>query len=170
MKKIVFLAIAMFMFSFANAQTDEGTLLVEANTGFGAFHPSNTGFYLTSIDGNTAWNIGLEGGYFIMDDLAIKAGLGYGDDGNEFTSSVFSYKIGAKYYVSGQIPLQIDLNGASIEDADENPMYLGLQAGYAVFLTDNISLEPGLRYDLSLNENFSDHGILAFNVGFALFF
>ena len=54
-------------------------------------------------------------------------------------------------------------------------MELFLQLGEALrnkmsYKTDNISLEPGLRYDLSLNEHFSDQGIFAFNVGFALLF
>src|SRR5690606_14175483 len=115
-------------------------------------------------------NLGLEGGYFIMDDLAIKAGLGYGSlklDGADEAFSSFSYKIGAKYYVSGMIPVQIDYNGTSVKDAEENPSYVSLQGGYAIFLGDNVSIEPGLRYDMSMNDDFFE-SVLQVNIGFAL--
>jgi len=58
----------------------------------------------------------------------------------------------------------------SIKDMDENPMWLGLQGGYAFFLGSNVSIEPGLRYSISLNEDFSDEGIFQLNVGLSVFF
>ncbi len=184
MKKLFLTAaIAVLGFTQVNAQdvvdggqTSKGKWLIEANTGFSAGgggeaaflqHTANTGFGLISVDGTTIWSIGAEGGYFIMDDLAIKAGLGYTDyDGD----SVFSYKLGAKYYILSKIPLQVDVNGSSISGFDENPMWLGLQGGYAIFLGKNVSIEPGLRYSLSLNENFTDQGLFEARIGFALHF
>lgn len=155
-----------------NGQTSKGKWLIEANTGFGGGgglygHSANTGFGLSSIDGQTIWSIGAEGGYFVMDDLAVKAGLGYADfDG----SSLFSYKLGAKYYISSMIPVQVDFTGASVDGATEDPLWLGLQGGYAIFLGENVSIEPGIRYNLSLNDDFTDEGIFEFRVGFALHF
>ncbi len=181
MKKLFFLAaFAVFGLSTMNAQDSdngssalsEGSWLIEANTGFGASdfgHTANTGFGLVSIDDTTIWSIGAEAGYFVMDDLAVKLGLGYNDfDG----ASSFSYKLGAKYYIESMIPVQLDLTGASGDDVfgDETPLWLGLQGGYAWFVADNISIEPGLRYNLSLNEDFTDEGILEFRIGFALHF
>ena len=52
----------------------------------------------------------------------------------------------------------------------ETPLWLGLGAGYAWFVSDTISIEPGLRYNYSLNEDFTDQGVFQFNVGFALYF
>ena len=181
MKKIILTAAAVFAFSFANAQdkkaengggqTSEGKWLIEANTGNAVL--GTTGFYLTSVDGESSYNLGLDGGYFIADDLALKAGLGYGGDSASSTSS-FSYRLGAKYYVKSMIPLTVDLTGASgdaVENlAGETPMWLGLGAGYAWFLGENVSIEPGLRYNLSLNDKYTDNGVLQFNVGFALHF
>jgi len=83
---------------------------------------------------------------------------------------MFSYRLGAKYYAMGMIPVTLDLTGASIKDAEENPMWLGIGAGYAWFLGENVSIEPGLRYNHSLNENYTDKGVFQFNVGFALHF
>lgn len=134
--------------AMTQSQTEEGKWLIEANTNFGNTHASNTGFSLDSADRETVWNIEAEGGYFVIDNLAIKAGLGYGSG---FGTSVFSYKIGAKYYILNVIPVQLDFNGATIQAAD-NPSYIGLQAGYASFLGDNVSIEPGIRYDISTDE------------------
>lgn len=176
-------AVALFSFS-VNAQeentsqnvspTAQGKWLIEANTKFGAFgadgYSGNTGFSFRDVDGRTEWNVGLEGGYFVVDNLAVKVGLGYGDSNNEFIESVFSYKVGGKYYIMGNIPVGLDLNGASSDSFD--PMFVGVQAGYAWFLGDNVSIEPGLRYDYGFNEDAGDGDAnhLSLNIGFALHF
>jgi hypothetical protein len=180
MKKIILTVAAVFALSFANAQdkkestggqTSKGKWLVEANTGNAML--GTTGFYFKSTDGESTYNVGFDGGYFIMDDLALKAGLGYGGDSAESTSA-FSYRLGAKYYVKSMIPVTVDLTGASgdaVENAaGETPMWLGLGAGYAWFVSDNISIEPGLRYNMSLNDKYTDEAVLQFNIGFALHF
>ena len=92
----------------------------------------------------------------------------------EQNKSSFSYRLGAKYYVESMIPVTLDLTGAS-GDAVENvlsetPMWLGIGAGYAWFLGENVSIEPGLRYNHSLNEDYTDKAVLQFNIGFALHF
>ncbi len=170
MKKIIFAAAAVFAFGISNAQMKKGDLMLEANTGFGA-SVGSTAFGFTSGDGFSAYNIGLEGGYFVMDDLALKVGLGYGgekQDGSEATS-VLGYKIGAKYYILSMIPVEVSYNGISVKDADKNPSFVGLQAGYAIMLNDNVSLEPGIRYNNTLDDKIAK-SFLQFNVGFALHF
>lgn len=177
MKKIILTVAAFCAFGFVSAQdenvgqTAKGKFLIEANTNFGAAHGANTSFQFASADGSTAYNLGLEGGYFIMDDLALKAGFGYGGskpDGGESTNT-FSYKIGAKYYILSMIPVQVDYSGATIKDVDENPSYFGMQAGYAIFLGQNVSIEPGLRFNKSLNDDFYND-VFQVNIGFALHF
>ncbi|WP_318311692.1 hypothetical protein [Flagellimonas crocea] len=177
MKKISLMLVAIIGFVFAGiaqdgTQTDKGSWLVEANTGFGGgetglAHTANTSVRLTSIGDTTIWGIGGEGGYFFADNFAAKLGLGYSDfDG----TSVFTYKIGGKYYVDSTIPFQVDITGSSVQDSSVNPLWLGLQGGYAIFVGEQISIEPGLRYNLSLNEDYTDEGILEFRIGFALHF
>ena len=151
-------------------QTKEGMFLIEANTGFGAVSPANTSFGFQSRDGSSSYNLGLEGGYFFMNDLAVKVGLGYGgfsikDGGN---TNTISYKIGVKYYILSVIPVQLDYSGAKVKDVTDNESFVGLQAGYAIFLGDNVSLEPGIRYNKALLKDAKD--ILEFKVGFALHF
>ncbi len=174
MKKLILTAIAVVSFMFTNAQdgttgpTAKGKWLIEANTGFDSV--GGTAFRFRSRDGETIWNIGAEGGYFVIDDLAVKAGIGYGDSSFSGSSSAFSYKIGAKYYIIGKVPVQLDYTGISIEDANENPSYLGIQAGYAWFLGEQVSIEPGLRYNNTLNDDADPESNLQLNIGFALYF
>lgn len=169
MKKIVLAAIAVMAFGFANAQeqTAKGKWLIETNTAFGATEVGNTGFRLSSSDSETVWSAGAEGGYFVIDNLALKAGLGYTDFGHSVNA--FAYKVGAKYYLLDKFPLEASYTGASIKNADENPSYVGLQGGYAWFIGNNVSIEPGLRYNISLNDDYGKD-VFQFNIGFALHF
>ncbi|WP_228027876.1 hypothetical protein [Costertonia aggregata] len=98
MKKITITLFALLVSICMKAQTEQGTFLIEANTGFGgvASHTANTSFSLVSVDGETTFTVGAEGGYFVADDLAVKVGLGYADN-----NEAFSYKAGLKYYIVG---------------------------------------------------------------------
>ncbi len=192
MKKVILLLAVVLGFSYASAQdegtsapTSTGTWLVEVNTGFGTAANgaglssigSYTGIgYANGKSGDYKWSQfsgGAEGGYFIADNFAIKAGLGfstYDADNDAVDTNAFSYMLGSKYYIKSMIPVQLDFRGSTIKDAEENPLWIGLQGGYAVFLNDFMSIEPGLRYDFSLNEDAYDGGMFSFRVGFAAFF
>jgi hypothetical protein len=138
--------------------------LIEANTSFGQ-NVGNTYLCLKTTYGVTAYNIGLEGGYSFKDNLAIKLGLGYGDDGVSTLTDPLAYKLGLKYYFKSKIPIEISYNG--VGDKDSNPTYIGLQAGYAFFLGKNVSVEPGIRYNNAVHKQFYDSSF-QFNIGFAL--
>lgn len=171
MRYLQLLFTALFFVSFnTQAQeqavfyhTEEGNLMFEVSTNFGGM--PNTGFYLRSGNGFTDFNLGGEVGYFVMDDLALKGGLAFGSQGER---SIVNYKFGAKYYIDGEFPAALDFAGISYEDADENPFFLGLQGGYAFFLSRHVSIEPGMRYNVSLNSDASD-GVFEMNIGLALF-
>ncbi len=166
MKK-VFLAIAMLTLgvtvnaqeSETNSQTEEGKFVIEANTGSAT--TGNTSFALSSSNGNTSFSVGLDGGYFVMDNLAVKAGLGYNDFGEAFT-----YKIGGEYYIAGQFPVGIDFTGTSVTGGSVN--WVGLQGGYAYFLGENVSIKPALRYNIGLDDG--QEGLFQGLIGFALYF
>jgi hypothetical protein len=186
MRKIILTGAAIFAFGFANAQdkkmdngggqTSEGKWLIEANTNFGTPVGSNTGFSYSNTDGDSFYNLGAEVGYFVINDLAVKVGLGYGGFDDDFgDGNIFSYKIGAKYYILSMIPVQVDYSGATLsgdlDSNNEDPSYLGIQAGYAWFLGTNVSVEPGIRYNMGLNDKYSDNkDTFQFNIGFALHF
>ncbi|MET1260439.1 MAG: hypothetical protein HRT65_11775 [Flavobacteriaceae bacterium] len=163
MKKIVMILCLAIAPALGMAQTSKGDIFLEANTGNLA--TGNTSFALNASDGNTAWSIGIDGGVFIMDDLAIKAGIGYSDLG-DFVDGNLVYKLGAKYYLNGTIPLGADLTG--ITSDGNGASWFGLQGGYAIFLGDNVAIEPALRYNITLDEADAD-SIFQALVGFVIF-
>ena len=176
MKKIILTVAAVFALSFANAQdkkeksgtqTSEGKWVIEANTG--SLATGNTAFSYSSFDGSTSYNLGLDGGYFVMDNLAIKAGVGFGGskpDGGSSTTST-TYKVGAQYYIMGNIPVGIDYTGYSSEGT--NASWVGLEAGYAWFLGSNVAVTPKVRYNATLDDQKAKSGFQAL-IGFSLYF
>ncbi|MEM0941178.1 MAG: hypothetical protein AAGI25_15530 [Bacteroidota bacterium] len=183
MKKQCYLVALSLFFSFlTDAQTEQGNFLLEvgftpiSGSSFDGQLAPSTGLQLWTSDGNTVFNVGAESGYFIADDFAIKLGLGFlniSPDGGDSESS-FSYKVGAKYYINSVVPVQLDITGSTLEDDDlfevADPFWLGIQAGYAVFFSEQAALEPSLRYNISLNDDFSDDGIFEIRFGFSIFF
>ncbi len=167
------------LIAFAQDATTEGNWLFEVGSSvFGENiikQGTSTGFNLWSNDGTTVYSLGAEGGYFIKDNTAIKLGFGYTD--LDFTNFI-TYKLGFKHYAGGNVPLQIDLTGATNEDVDTgfgtvdtpDPLWLGLQFGYAAFLSDDIAFEPTLRYNISMNQDFSSENILEMKFNFVIFF
>jgi len=163
------------------AQTEKGTWQMEVGTtpfGENTIKQGNsTGFNLLSTDGSTLFSIGGEGGYFIADNSAVKFGLAYTD--LDFTN-YFTYKLGFKQYFNGNVPVQLDITGAIIEDDEDSftgetvdnpdPLWLGLQVGYAAFFGQNVALEPTLRHNFSLNQDFSEADIFEMRLNFVIFF
>ena len=166
MKKLLFITFILTAFSI-NAQTEKGSIFVGANLGNAMVQGS--GIQFASVDGESQTSIAVDGGYFVIDDLALLVGLGYFTDSASDSNS-FSYRLGGKYYLGGNIPLTLDYTGSSIKDAAEDPSWLGIGAGYAFFLGENVALEPGLRYNLTMNEDFTEENVFQLNVGFSIFF
>jgi len=180
MKKITLLLFMLLAFGSSFGQTEKGTWLFEVGTtpfGDNAIrHGNSTGFNLLSTDGTTLFSIGGEAGYFASDNTAIKFGLGYT---NLDVTSFMSYKIGVKHYANGVVPIQLDITGATNEDLEifpgqtvdlPDPLWLGLQVGYAAFFNENVALEPTLRYNVSLNSEYTDENILELRFNFVIFF
>lgn len=170
MKKLFLLAvIAVLGFTNVNAQDEggnalsEGSWVIEANTG--SWATGSTAFSLISIDGNTAYSLGGEAGYFIDQNLAIKAGFGYADA--DSIDGTFTYKVGAKYYIDGALPIGVDYTGASSNG--NSVSWVGLQGGYAWFVADNVSIEPTVRYNLTLDDEKAESAFQAL-IGFAFHF
>ena len=116
---LVFAAYAQDEETQINSATKKGNILFEVGTSvFGENtikQGNSTGFSLFSSDGTTVFSIGAEGGYFITDNTALKLGFGFTDlDQTDF----LTYKFGFKHYAGGNIPIQLDITGATNEDID----------------------------------------------------
>lgn len=176
MKKILcLLTFLLSMSAISQDATSKGKYFFEAGTSsFGENtikHGNSTAFNVFSSDGTTVFSLGFEGGSFIVDNTAIKFGLGYTD--LDF-STFLTYKFGFKHYAGGNVPIQVDITGSVPENQGlvdtPDPLWLGLQLGYAVFLSDDIAFEPTFRYNASLNKDYTEDGIVELRFNFVVFF
>ncbi len=174
MKKVV-LTIIMVAVAYTansqknNGQTEKGKFLIDLNTqvfGGGGLQ-TNTGFSFVQSNGYSSWSVGLDGGYFIADNFALKAGFGYADSSHG-GNSVFSYKIGAKYYLKGNIPFEVNLSGSNVDFLVDKPLSLGLSGGYAFFLGDKLSIEPKINYSIPVNNKYILKESLSLGVSFSI--
>lgn len=160
MKKTLLTLFAAITVFAASAQIEQGTILVGAS--------SNAGFSSTSIDGvddnSTSFNIGLKGGYFVIDNLAV--GLTFEYQKEKFGDSEFDatgFGLFGRYYVNGKIFAGAGFQSIKFGDADAET-FIPLEVGYAAFITDNIAVEPSLNY--VIGDGNSTFGL---GVGFTLY-
>jgi hypothetical protein len=158
MKKIFTILCAGILTLGLSAQTESGNMLVgvSSNAGFTSFSPEGGG------DGVTSMNLGVSGGYFVIDNLALTANFGFAQVGD--ADAVTSFGIGGRYYMGSMFAGV----GYSIPGEDLSDLTLG--AGYSKMLTDNIALEPSLGYTMHSWDGESYGSSFRLNIGFALYF
>jgi len=162
--KLILLLMALGSFSLiANAQIEQGTIYAGVN--------SNLNYSSTSVDGApdnvNQFNLNLMGGYFFVDNVMGGLGIGYNtiSAGNTDFSST-NWTLFGRYYINGQIFLGAGYESQKQEDIDAINS-LALEAGYAAFITDDITVEPSLGYGLGLGDN--DANTFVINVGFGIY-
>ena len=168
MKKIFFTVISIYVFATtASAQIPQGTIFagVTSNLSY-----SSTSFDVTD-DNQNIFNIDLNGGYFVGDNILLGATFGYSSfsfgDIDEFDDSATNYGIFGRYYVNGQIFLGLGYQAVKPEDIDAIGS-IPFEAGYAAFITDDITIEPSISYAIGVGDNESD--TFVFNIGFGIYF
>jgi|TARA_B110000902_G_scaffold145585_1_gene167889 hypothetical protein len=160
MKKLITTAFTFLLVLGLSAQTEEGTILLGADSNFGFVNLS-----LSDIEGedksdlpdmtSSVTEFSINGGYFIIDNLAIGLGINYtsskveleGADDSE--SSLLTYGLLVRYYVgeSGLWGEGSYLIGTQDDGADDIDISgIGIDVGYAWYLSDNISINPSLGY------------------------
>ena len=129
----------------------------------------------TSTDGSSnSISFNPFGGYFIIDGIAVGAGISIQSDSfkpdgqpGKFTFSQLTVSPFGRYYHSsgffghlgfnfGSAKFKDDTGGSTFED--KNSVFgFGLGGGYAIFLNDNVAIEPLLMYESnSLKDKDSD--------------
>lgn len=150
MKKILVAVSALVLGTTAMAQTDQGTWM------FGA--GSNLGFTSgkeNSDQEDAVSNLALDvrAGYFVIDNLAVGLDVGYssvsvgGVSGNDLGVGPYLryYLMESKLF--GELGYKI---GSSSYDGDKlgSTGALGIGAGYAAWLNDNVTIEPMVKYSM----------------------
>lgn len=144
----------LFTFTTSNlySQTDEGSFVVNGRTNL-----------QLEFGENAPFTLGLMGGYFAADNLAL------GVDFNIDRRSLFTrygVKPFARYYLFEVLFFGAGLRyDATVTENDSDSEFsLDLEVGGLIMLTDQVGLEPTLRVPVSRDAN------LALLIGFSFFF
>ena len=166
MKKILLSALAVFAFSFANAQEEnsgfgfsKGDVLVEGNIGITSVSvPSGN-----STTTTTSYAFRPVGGYFLSDDFALGLGLNIASDkSNNQEVNTFGLGVFARYYflvlgqrfkVYGQAGLQFDSNNNKTTDKKSTDITFGAGLGINYFLTNSFAINFGLTDVFSIKNS-----------------
>lgn len=158
MKKILFAALLLVGTVAARAQFEAGTKYVGASlSNFGLSYSDDEKFRL---------GVELTGGYFLWDDIMLKANLNYE---HKQHSDNISIGLGGRYYFREN---GIFLGaGAEYchETHDYNDLRIPVEVGYCFYLNKYVSLEPAAYYRMSIND-FSKKSAVGLKVGFGFYF
>jgi long-subunit fatty acid transport protein len=136
-------------FSSLNAQTEQGRWMIGGTAGFNS---TDFGGDVKVTDIDFSPNLG----YFIIDNLAIGAGLGFGSSKSDKLGDVSSFALTpfARYYFLGTGDVRLFGQGRfgfgsqKVGNLDSQSFTTwGLGAGLNYFLNNNVALEALVGYD-----------------------
>lgn len=173
MKKVLFMAAALFSAAFANAQEENNEQAAAAGLkpGAGDF-TTEVGFCPFTSTSTSLENGRLNAAYYISDELAVRAGLGFGfntqknDNGGESHQNSFSIAPGIVYnfdgtpkfnpYVGGEIIFRTTKNKDKVESTEtvsNHTVGFGVQAftGMNYYFSQNlyVGVEFGLGFGMT---------------------
>ena len=183
MKK-VFIALFMVAVSTASfAQFKKGTFLVGGSSGLGrlTLFKEKVTFSTSSSSGkSTSFELEPSAGYFIIDNLAVGAGLGisassFKPDGNGAKSSQSTIVLSPfgryyfnKFYAQGSIQFGSGKSKSTFNTTSETYTAavsgFSLLVGYALALNEYVTFEPQVGYG-SVTSNDKDRNIKIVNSG-----
>ena len=162
MKKFTILSLMVFAAFASFAQFNKGRMLVGGSSEFRTETEKSKSGGTTVTDGRwTNLSFAPRFGYFVIDNLAVGAGLSIGlgkwadenDNDDDYTSSNIQFQPFARYYLPQGIFFQGQVGlGSGKTNYNDRPDYkynlssLAISAGYAFFLNDNVAVEPSLGY------------------------
>ena len=172
-KKVLLTFLVIWLFS------NTGSAQILKNTWI--INPQLSGFNLgsthTEDTGKETFDLGLkvEAGNFIANNLAILVGIGgdfawnkeYKDNSSDIVGSI-------RYYTRTTLFLGVNAGythawykpkGSDSQCRDY--LYIGAELGYAIFVSQNISLDPAVYWKHSFTDKFNQYGI---KMGFSVYF
>lgn len=187
MKKSFFTFVFIVFCAYgAVAQFEQGRIL--AGGAFGLSFDNDKGVY----DGVTQWeyktttlSLSPRAGFFVADGLAVGAGLEFGSstfksgDYKE-TTTAFGLSPFVRYYlpqgIFGQAEVGFGSGKYEGEGEDKQKFFLwSVGAGYAIFLNDNVAVEPMVSYKANTITNSDDtnakekNNTILLSVGFSIY-
>jgi outer membrane protein len=172
MKKIVTVLAFALISSGTFAQFNQGRMLVGGGFNLSVSpNKTETGSTTTKNGTNTSFSLSPNFGYFVIDNLAVGAALGFSSNFYSYASSSSTYKSTSgssvtltpfvRYYLDPGIFFHVFAGGGGgtskaklrnptpglNDDPEKTGIFTwGLGAGYAWFLNDFVAVEPMLMY------------------------
>jgi hypothetical protein len=148
MKKIILTAVAVFAFSFANAQDSKSFGFAKGDSyASGSFSSTSS-----SLSGsNTVTSFAPSVGYFVTDAIALSAGFSTASNGNVKSTDFQvggAYVFNAKNQFSTNVSLGLAF-GSGTDGGDYKAMGLQLACGVNYFVSSHFAVRAdiaGLRY------------------------
>ncbi len=133
-----------FISTAISAQSDfirKGRVLIETGSSItNSLSNEGSGASVLFDGGTSVLELGVEGGYFIGENFALKTRLGILSAGGV---SLTSFAGGVKYYIARVVPVELTLGSFSAEGII-GPLVTNASIGYGIRLADNINLEPSI--------------------------
>lgn len=150
MKKIVMIVSALVLGTSAMAQTDQGGWMLGAgsNLGYSSVKQDND-----QEDAENALSFNVRAGYFVIDHLAAGLDIGYNSTSQgDADASALGVGPYLRYFLMenklfGELSYQFQTVSAGGENLG-NGSAIGIGAGYAAWLNDNVTIEPMVKYSL----------------------
>ena len=156
MKQLAILTL-IFLFTLnTSAQTEKGTVIIEGGSNLNLTSTSlSMGNYNYPDESTTLMEFAINGGYFVIDRLAIGLTVEYNSSKIEIegssteSTSTFMYGALARYYI-GESGVWSELRYAANNSKLVPDAYSGtISVGYALYLGENVSFNPSLGYSVN---------------------
>ena len=161
MKKLALLFCLLVATTAAQAQFEKGKWIV---------NPSLTGLDFSHDTGTDKTSLGLEaqGGAFVVDNVALLLRMGASWNASGSDVDIYTIGVGVRYYfdqVGVFVGTNVNVDRWNSSYFDDTKLSLGLEAGYAFFLSRTVTIEPAAY--LNMNDDRSKFGV---KVGFGFYF
>lgn len=160
MKKVTLFVCLLVVSLVARAQFEQGTWVI---------NPSLTGMGFSYSKGDKVqFGLGAQAGTFLVDGVALMV-----EAGADWSKPVDIYNlgVGGRYYFNKTgvyLGGGLDLNRIRMKGGNHNTNWgLGVEAGYAYFISRTVTIEPAVYYKWRFNDgDLSKFGI---KIGFGIY-
>ena len=156
MKKIILILLLLGINFLGTSQVYKNTWMIGGSAGFNNYHSKASGNTSSLLQINPLF------GFFFADNFAVGAVFGINNFGSLKSWSASPF---VRYYLKYLFTeVSYGLKRETIGDISDNSSVLKGSIGYAMFLNDNVALEPSLYY----SQNFSGGKTFGSNYGIQL--
>ena len=168
MKKLFTILCASVLTLGLSAQTEAGNMII--GTSSNLTYTSESAADCDDCDALSSMALSLSYGYFVIDNLALSAGLNFSSMSmGDASSSTTSIGLSGRYYMSSMFA-QAGWATSSMTDVDASATTISIAAGYAHMLSDNISLEPMVMYNMNSFDGEALSNTFGIRIGLGCYF